>query len=207
MAQNVSSIGGFTLIELLIVIAIILILIAIALPNFLEAMTRAKVTRVYAEMHTCATILESYYADHNSYPSYGGREDLINPAPQLDGGPHFLPWRLTTPIAYTTSLFMEVFSGENTPMGCPQLHELHYFNRKQSPAWWSGNGSFPEPPYNHERFWHVYFGVDGRPFHWYLASNGPDLWCDGAGLEIYSATNGTTSRGDLVWFGPSKGRP
>lgn len=36
---------GFTLIELLIVIAIILILIAIALPNFLEAQIRAKVTK------------------------------------------------------------------------------------------------------------------------------------------------------------------
>ncbi len=35
---------GFTLIELLIVIAIILILIAIALPNFMEAQMRAKVT-------------------------------------------------------------------------------------------------------------------------------------------------------------------
>ncbi|MBW7937580.1 MAG: prepilin-type N-terminal cleavage/methylation domain-containing protein, partial [Candidatus Omnitrophica bacterium] len=35
--------AGFTLIELLIVIAIILILISIALPNFLEAQMRAKV--------------------------------------------------------------------------------------------------------------------------------------------------------------------
>ena len=41
---------GFTLIELLIVIAIILILIAIALPNFLEAQERARVTRAKAEL-------------------------------------------------------------------------------------------------------------------------------------------------------------
>ena len=41
---------GFTLIELLIVIAIILILIAIALPNFLEAQIRAKVVNSTAEM-------------------------------------------------------------------------------------------------------------------------------------------------------------
>ncbi len=50
---------GFTLIELLIVIAIILILIAIALPNFLEAQIRAKVTREYTDMRTLATGIES----------------------------------------------------------------------------------------------------------------------------------------------------
>ena len=37
--------AGFTLIELLVVVAIILILIAIALPNFLEAQTRSKISR------------------------------------------------------------------------------------------------------------------------------------------------------------------
>ncbi|KXK39104.1 MAG: Fimbrial protein precursor [Candidatus Hinthialibacteria bacterium OLB16] len=43
---------GFTLIELLIVIAIILILISIALPNFLEAQMRAKVARVRSEFRS-----------------------------------------------------------------------------------------------------------------------------------------------------------
>ena len=43
---------GFTLIELLIVIAIILILIAIALPNFLEAQERARVVRANGHLRT-----------------------------------------------------------------------------------------------------------------------------------------------------------
>lgn len=51
---------GFTLIELLIVIAIILILISIALPNFLEAQLRAKTTKSYSEMRTLATATEAF---------------------------------------------------------------------------------------------------------------------------------------------------
>ena len=46
---------AFTLIELLIVVAIIAILAAIAVPNFLEAQTRAKVSRTMADIHTLVT--------------------------------------------------------------------------------------------------------------------------------------------------------
>ena len=59
---------GFTLIELLIVIAIIAILALIAIPNFLEAQTRAKVSRVKADMRTIATALHTYMVDHNTLP-------------------------------------------------------------------------------------------------------------------------------------------
>jgi prepilin-type N-terminal cleavage/methylation domain-containing protein len=55
---------GFTLIELLIVVAIIAILAAIAIPNFLAAQTRAKVSRVHEEMRGMATGLESYFVDN-----------------------------------------------------------------------------------------------------------------------------------------------
>ncbi len=54
---------GFTLIELLIVIAIILILISIALPNFLEAQIRAKVAQSKGNMRSIQMAMESHLID------------------------------------------------------------------------------------------------------------------------------------------------
>ena len=61
---------SFTLIELLIVIAIIAILALIAIPNFLEALTRAKVSRAKSDMRTIATGLEACFADYQVYPAH-----------------------------------------------------------------------------------------------------------------------------------------
>ncbi len=63
---------AFTLIELLIVVAIIAILAAIAVPNFLEAQIRSKASRVKTELRTLATAVESYYTDWNVPPPEAG---------------------------------------------------------------------------------------------------------------------------------------
>ena len=59
---------GFTLIELLIVVAIIAILAAIAIPNFLEARVRSQVARSVADMRTVSQAISLYSVDNNHYP-------------------------------------------------------------------------------------------------------------------------------------------
>ncbi len=59
---------GFTLIELLIVVAIIGIIAAIAIPNLLNAINRGRQKRTMADMRSIATALESYSVDFNFYP-------------------------------------------------------------------------------------------------------------------------------------------
>lgn len=59
---------GFTLIELLIVVAIIGIIAAIAIPNLLNAIHRGRQKRTMADMRTVATAIGTYATDMNFYP-------------------------------------------------------------------------------------------------------------------------------------------
>ena len=63
---------GFTLIELLIVVAIIGIIVAIAIPNLLNAIQRAKQKRTMGDMRTIGTAVEAYAVDTNRYPAAAG---------------------------------------------------------------------------------------------------------------------------------------
>ncbi|MFH1742396.1 MAG: prepilin-type N-terminal cleavage/methylation domain-containing protein [bacterium] len=94
---------GFTLIELLIVVAIIGILAAIAVPNFLNAQIRAKIARVQADVRTLALAVETYRLDRGDVP------------PDMNTG----PWPtymvshiavLSTPVAYVTSFPHDPFN-------------------------------------------------------------------------------------------------
>jgi len=62
---------GFTLIELLIVVAIIGIIAAIAIPNLLNAINRGRQKRSMADIRTIGTAVEAYAVDMAFYPTFG----------------------------------------------------------------------------------------------------------------------------------------
>jgi len=61
---------GFTLIELLIVVAIIGIIAAIAIPNLLNAINRGRQKRSMADIRTVGTAVEAYAVDMAFYPTW-----------------------------------------------------------------------------------------------------------------------------------------
>jgi type II secretion system protein G len=93
---------GFTLIELLIVVAIIGILAAIAVPNFLNAQQRAKIARVVADMKAVAMAEEQYRLDNNQFTFDG--DCGVGQAEHLS----YIP--LTTPVSYFSGLPVDAFA-------------------------------------------------------------------------------------------------
>jgi prepilin-type N-terminal cleavage/methylation domain-containing protein len=180
------NLKGFTLIELLIVIAIILILIAIALPNFLEAQIRAKIVRAKGELRTVGIAMEAYYLDWKFYPCETEGDFRSS---RLEGG---IFW-LTAPIAYITSIPEDPFAGVTqnnrrtyegggiekggvpTPDNCPSCLETWVFYS-------SGPSENSEP------------AIRSSDPHWSDTSHQ-------ANIPTYSATNGTRSAGTLHWYG------
>lgn len=86
--------NGFTLIELLIVVGIIGILAAIAVPNYRDATVKSKVVRAQMDLRAIGTALESYRLDNAMYPRK--HSDL------LFFVQYIIP-DLTTPIPYLTT--------------------------------------------------------------------------------------------------------
>lgn len=188
---------GFTLIELLIVVAIIGILAAIAVPNFLNAQIRAKVSRTMTDLRSIATALEMYSTDRGTYPE--GRATWAI----------FGLNKLTTPVAFMASIPKDPFAPTDQKMVS------------------SGYGWFPEvlPYYVYlwardlsdslnpaiSRDYLFRKGVMKDPtatppqiFHFYqLRAMGPNGQGDYS--MAYDASNGLVSPGDISFHGPGAG--
>ncbi|GIX44512.1 MAG: hypothetical protein KatS3mg130_0920 [Candidatus Sumerlaea sp.] len=199
--------AGFTLIELLIVVAIIAILAAIAVPNFLEAQTRAKVSRVKADMRSFATAIEAYLVDNNKLgrtyrPSAAWTRTRINA-------------QFTTPIAYITSVIPDPFNnvdadvlnrvlvlwGRNPASDSEGvLGQLDAISASTAATFFQYYPDFFSPATN-------WYTDDGG---WLVFSLGPDQkyavltpTYPSPFIE-YDPTNGTISPGDIIrWKGKS----
>ena len=68
MLQKMRNRKGFTLIELLIVVAIIGILAAVAIPQFSSYRQKGYNSAATSDLKNAKTTMEAYYADNQKYP-------------------------------------------------------------------------------------------------------------------------------------------
>ena len=216
---------AFTLIELLIVVAIIAILAAIAVPNLLEAQIRAKASKVRADHRALATGVESYMIDWKHYPiSYQNHIGYGTSA--LD----ICLRTITTPIAYMTNVSIPDPFGEkmrnNSDRSRPMYMYFNYecllpidgigdagydplYNNTIRLEWMfaflAGGGSGPIDgetlrTQSHRAFMLWSPGPDATDQNLYFAEAAPQMVAAFTNL-VYDATNGTVSNGDMARVG------
>ncbi len=168
---------GFTLIELLIVVAIIAILAAIAVPNFLLAQTRAKISRVTNDQRALTVALETYRVDNGVY------------IPHIDDVREF--YLLTTPVAYMNSVPRCPFAAMMENSG---LFGIGYHMEMDLKM--LGDGGWPDPG----RTIAANLYKTGRLY--LIWSIGPDLIHNIYTVGEYDPTNGVKSLGDIMRVGP-----
>lgn len=209
---------GFTLIELLIVVAIIAILAAIAVPNFLEAQTRAKTSRVKNDLRTQATAIETYLIDYGTLPRDNDSDmDREYSAPDWQKANGAM--QLTTPIAYVSGMLKDPF----TPPGSKDITGGAADGYRIGSGTWSygAYGSSNTSPPDHQDS-AATLKARGPALAYLTMSPGPDIQrarmsykcfpfkptgnsdekADQPNFYLdYDPSNGTVSGGDIYRFG------
>jgi len=198
MISKTTAARAFTLIELLIVVAIIAILAAIAVPNFLEAQTRAKVSRVHNDLRNIAHAMEMYYVDNRTYPAAYRAFVVMPPISTAAATDRRL---LTTPIAYISSVPYDIFRRD---AGAANFEYLLYGYHYTGPA----SGSYELYPRTAWMTWSMgpdrteqTGGYRSKPT--ILANEAlPNPVVEGTGRAgmRYDPSNGTISTGDIYRF-------
>jgi general secretion pathway protein G len=203
---------AFTLIELLMVVAIIAVLAAIAVPNFLEAQTRAKTSAVATSMRSVATSLEAYCVDNNHYPPEGDPFGRPDEYPRMDSDSSICLLVLTTPIAYMVGVqnLLDPFHRKNQrdsallPAGREMTRHFYYVEyetfgplRNRPPDATARAFGIASLGPNHEED-RILWGPQIELEKGGIAPPQSDFL---EGGRVYDPTNGTNSTGDIARFG------
>ncbi len=172
---------AFTLIELLIVVAIIGILAAIAVPNFLNAQTRAKIARVESEQNSIESAYSMYRMDHSAWP------------PHMDGSRAQHRY-VTTPVSYLSTSVEDLFAQSSTAMKDSSWNIFYGQYHCEPASFW------------HTGAWSTAVQVARNYFQsnqnaaFFICSYGPDQDFDqpNSSAAIYDASNGLNSNGDIM---------
>ena len=129
MITHTSIRRGFTLIELLIVVVIIGILAAIAIPKFASTKERAYVAKMKGDLRNLATAQESYSAD-NAGAYYGGAVPnaalTYNPSSGITITITFAAnsgWAAIASMPAVTTRTCALYVGATTPVPPPAVAE------------------------------------------------------------------------------------
>jgi prepilin-type N-terminal cleavage/methylation domain-containing protein len=185
---------SFTLIELLIVVSIIGILAAIAIPHFMNAVLKAKIASTYVRMKNTHSAMHGYMLDHQMFPQVNGPSRNLVAFSVL-----------TTPVNYLGSLDVcedvlrqydyYVLPGNSAEKVTKKTYFIYDLTIAYDSRWFNGT--------RHKAY---DFGIS-----YLLTSTGPDgynrhlfpvLILPNKSVKImtliYSYTNGLRSDGDII---------
>jgi type IV pilus assembly protein PilE len=86
MSGDRSIVGGFTMLETMIVVAIVAILAAVALPSYASYVQRARIVEAVARLSDAYVRMNEYFEDQRSYVDGAGHCGIEAPAPASADG-------------------------------------------------------------------------------------------------------------------------